>query len=358
MNTGRNNKIVPPPPLSPSEPLRKERGGGGVFGAAMNLFKPRPLSLARREALAGYAFIVPWIIGFLVFTIGPMLASLYFSFTEYNIVDPPKWVGLDNYIRVFSGIPEYFRTGDPRQLGDPLFWKSLQVTLYFASLALPLNLIFSFFLAILLNQRVPGVNLWRTIFFLPSIIAGVAVTLLWLRILNPRMGILNPFLQNVLGIDNPPGWLNDPNWAVPALVLMSLWGVGGSMIIYLAGLQGIPTDLYDAAKVDGANAWQRFWNVTFPMMTPVLFYNLVLGMIGTFQYFTEVYVATSGTGGPQRSTLFYNLYLYQNAFRYFEMGYASTMAWILFVIVLLLTALIFRSSDAWVYYEGQLRGRG
>ena len=324
----------------------------------MNLLKPRKISLARREALAGYAFIVPWIIGFLIFTIGPMLSSLYFSFTEYNIVDPPKWVGLNNYERVFSGIPDYFRTGDPRQLGDPLFWKSLQVTLYFASLALPLNLLFSFFLAVLLNQKIPGVNLWRTIYFLPSIIAGVAVTLLWVRILNPRMGILNPFLQNVLGIQNPPGWLQDPDWAVPALVIMSLWGVGGSMIIYLAGLQGIPTDLYDAAKVDGANAWQRFWNVTFPMMTPVLFYNLVLGMIGTFQYFTEVYVATSGTGGPQRATLFYNLYLYQNAFRYFDMGYASTMAWILFIIVLLLTALIFRSSDAWVYYEGQLRGRG
>jgi multiple sugar transport system permease protein len=325
----------------------------------MILFKPRSISLARREALAGYAFIVPWIIGFLVFTIGPMLSSLYFSFTDYNIVDPPRWVGLENYARVFSGIPEFLRTGDPRQLADPIFWKSLQVTLYFACLALPLNLIFSFILAILLNQKVPGVNLWRTVFFLPSLIAGVAVALLWVRILNPRMGILNPFLQNVLGIRHPPGWLQDPDWAVPALVLMSLWGVGGSMIIYLAGLQGIPTDLYDAAKVDGANAWQRFRNVTFPMMTPVLFYNLVLGMISTFQYFTEVYVATSGNslGGPQRATLFYNLYLYQNAFRYFDMGYASTMAWILFLIVLLLTALIFRSSETWVYYEGQLRGR-
>lgn len=327
----------------------------------MALFKPQKISLARREAWAGYAFIIPWIIGFLVFTIGPMLSSLYFSFTDYNIVDPPRWVGLENYARIFSGIPQYFATGDPRQLGDPIFWKSLQVTIYFASLALPLNLIFSFVLAFLLNQKIPGVNIWRTIFFLPSIIAGVAVTLLWVRILNPRMGMLNSFLQNVLQIHNPPGWLQDPDWAVPALVIMSLWGVGGSMIIYLAGLQGIPTDLYDAAKVDGANAWHRFWNVTLPMMTPVIFYNLVLGMISTFQYFTEVYVATStmlgGLGSPQRSTLFYNIYLYQNAFRYFDMGYASTMAWILFLIVLLLTALIFRSSDVWVYYEGQLRGK-
>lgn len=317
----------------------------------------RRISLARREELAGYAFVLPWLIGFLAFTIGPMLASLYFSFTRYDLVNPPQWIGLANYYKAFSGIWDVVRTGDTTQFGDPLFWKSLQVTLYFASIALPLNLAFSFFLAVLLNQKVPGVNVWRTIFFLPSIIAGVAVTLLWVRIFNPRLGILNPFLQNVLGIQNPPQWLGDPNWAVPALVLMSLWSVGGSMIIYLAGLQGVPTDLYDAAKVDGANAWQRFWNVTFPMMTPVIFYNLVLGMIGTFQYFTEVYVATSGTGGPQYSTLFYNLYLYQNAFRYFDMGYASTLAWILFLIVLVLTALIFRSSDVWVFYEGQLRGK-
>ncbi len=314
-------------------------------------------SLAWREAAAGYFFIVPWIIGFVVFTFGPMIASLYYSFTEYNIITPPKWVGLANYMRVFSGLPEFVQTGDVRQLKDPIFWKSLQVTLYFAALSLPLNLLCSFSLAILLNQKIYGLRIWRTIYFLPSIISGVAVTLLWLRILNPRMGILNPFLRDVLGIANPPGWLQDPDWAIPALVLMGLWGVGGSMIIYLAGLQGIPTDLYDAAHVDGANRWQTFWSVTFPMMTPVLFYNLVLGLIGTFQYFTEVYVATGGSGGPQRATMFYNLYLYQNAFNYFEMGYASTMAWILFVIVLLLTTLIFRSSEAWVYYEGQLRGK-
>ncbi len=314
-------------------------------------------SLGWREALAGYLFIVPWLLGFVIFTFGPMIASLYFSFTEYDIVSSPKWVGLANYTKAFGGVLAYIQTGDVRQLKDPIFWKSLQVTLYFAALSLPLNLLCSFCLAILLNQKIFGLRIWRTIYFLPSIISGVAVTLLWLRILNPRMGILNPFLRDVLGIANPPGWLQDPNWAVPALVLMGLWGVGGSMIIYLAGLQGIPTDLYDAAHVDGANRWQTFWSVTFPMMTPVLFYNLVLGLIGTFQYFTEVYVATGGAGGPQRATMFYNLYLYQNAFKYFDMGYASTMAWILFVIVLCLTTLIFRSSDAWVYYEGQLRGK-
>lgn len=303
--------------------------------------KKRPLTLSKRESLWAYAFILPWIVGFLIFTLGPMLASLYFSFTDYNIIDPPVWVGLDNYQKAF--------------FSDPLFWHSLKRTLYFASLALPLGLVFGFLMAVLLNQDIPGVNIWRTIFFLPSVIAGVAVALLWTRIFNPRVGILNPFLQNVLGINNPPGWLQDPDWAIPALVIMSLWGVGGSMIIYLAGLQGIPTTLYEAAKIDGANNWQRFRNVTLPLMTPVIFYNLVIGLIGAFQYFTEVYVATSGEGGPARSTLVYNLYLYQNAFRFFDMGYASALAWVLFILVLGVTLLVFKSSPMWVFYEGQVR---
>ena len=307
----------------------------------MQLSRRRSLTMSQREAVWAYFFISPWILGFIFFTVGPMLASLYYSFTRYNIISSPQWLGLANYRDIVK---------------DPLFWKSLQVTVYYASLALPLGLLFGFFLAILLNQKIPGVNVWRTVYFLPSVIAGVAVALLWIRIFNPKIGILNPFLAK-FGIQGP-GWLNDPNWAMPALVIMSLWGVGGGMIIYLAGLQGVPTALYDAAKVDGASLWQRFWYVTLPMMTPVIFYNLVMGLIGAFQYFTTVYVATGGSGSPARATLFYNLYLYQNAFKYFEMGYASTMAWILFVIVLLLTLLVFRSSQAWVYYEGQLRGRG
>jgi len=298
-------------------------------------------TMSRREAAWAYFFISPWIIGFIAFTAGPMLASLYFSFTEYNVVDSPQWVGLANYLNLFK---------------DSLFWKSLQVTVYYASLALPLGLLFGFFLAVLLNQKVPGVNVWRTIYYLPSVIAGVAVTLLWIRIFNPRIGLLNPMLAK-FGVKGP-GWLQDPHWAVPSLVIMSLWGVGGTMIIYLAGLQGVPTALYDAAKVDGANLWQRFRHVTLPMVTPVIFYNLVMGMIVAFQYFTAAYVASGGEGGPARATLFYNLYLYQNAFRYFHMGYASTMAWILLLVVLILTLLVFRSSQAWVYYEGELKGRG
>ena len=300
----------------------------------------RLISLARRESLWAYAFIAPWTIVFIIFTIGPVLASLFFSFTNYNIVDSPRWIGITNYVNLFN---------------DDLFWHSLKITFKFALIALPLGLVFSYMIAVLLNSKIAGINIWRTIYFLPSVIAGVAVALLWARIFDPKFGILNPFLAN-FGIKGP-GWFSDPQWAISALVIMSLWGVGGNVIIYLAGLQGVPTDLYDAAKVDGATAWQRFWYVTLPMTTPVIFYNLVLGLIGTFQYFTEVYVISGGSGGPARATLFYNLYLYQNAFRYFHMGYASTMAWVLFIIVLGLTLLLFRSSEIWVYYEGQLKSK-
>ena len=307
----------------------------------MNLFRKGYWTMARQESAWAYLFILPWGIGFIALTIGPMLASLYYSFTRFNIIDSPVWIGLENYQRVFQ---------------DPLFWKSLQVTLYYAALALPLGLVLGLFVAVLLNQKIPGVSLWRTTYYLPSVISGVAVAVLWVRIFNPKIGLLNTMLDRV-GI-NGPGWLQDPNWAIPALVIMGLWSIGGTMIIYLSGLQGVPTAMYDAAKVDGANRLQAFRYVTLPMISPVIFYNLVMGLIGTFQYFTIAYTATGAAGNPARSTLFYNLYLYQSAFRYFEMGYASTMAWILFFIVLVLTLLIFRSSSIWVYYEGQKKGLG
>jgi multiple sugar transport system permease protein len=302
----------------------------------------RNWSLQKREAAAAFMYISPWLIGFLIFTLGPMLASLYFSFTEYNIVAAPRWVGLKNYIGLFQ---------------DDLFWESLKVTLNFAVMALPASLIFGLFLAVLLNQKIPFVKLWRTLYFLPSVITGVAVTILWMLIFNPQVGILNNTLK-AIGIRNPPSWLLDPEWALFSLVLISLWGVGQTMIIYLAGLQGIPTDLYDAAKVDGASAPQRFWNITIPMMSPVIFYNLVLGLIGTFSYFTQAYIvgrSIGGLGSPLRSTLFYNLYLYQKAFLEQKMGEASAMAWVLFLVVLVLTLLVFRSSAMWVYYEGELK---
>jgi multiple sugar transport system permease protein len=302
----------------------------------------RNWSLQKREAAAAFMYISPWLIGFLIFTLGPMLASLYFSFTEYNIVAPPRWVGLQNYIGLFQ---------------DELFWESLKVTLRFAVMALPASLFFGLFLAVLLNQKIPFVKVWRTLYFLPSVITGVAVTILWMLIFNPQVGILNNTL-NAIGIKNPPSWLLDPQWALFSLALISLWGVGQTMIIYLAGLQGIPTDLYDAAKVDGASAPQRFWNITIPMMSPVIFYNLVLGLIGTFSYFTQAYIvgrSIGGLGSPLRSTLFYNLYLYQKAFLEQKMGEASAMAWVLFLVVLVLTLLVFRSSAMWVYYEGELK---
>jgi multiple sugar transport system permease protein len=305
----------------------------------------QPMTMRRREALWGYLFISPWIIGFVLFTLGPMIASLVFSFSDYKIITPPTNFGFQNYFSLFTK--------------DPDFWHSLGITATYAIAAIPLNLIVGFALAHLLNQKVPGIPVWRTIFYIPSVLAGVAVAILWGLIFNPKFGILNWFL-GLFGIHGP-GWLSSPDWALPALILMSLWSVGGGMIIYLSGLQSIPTTLYEAAQLDGANGWQQFFRITVPLMSPVIFYNLVIGIIGTFQYFTEVYVLTSGltggVGGPAKSTLFYNVYLYTNAFRYMNMGYASALAWILFIIVLMMTLLVFKSSAAWVYYEGELQNK-
>jgi multiple sugar transport system permease protein len=311
--------------------------------AITSMSKPQATSLRKRESRWAYLFVSPWILGFIVFTAGPMIASLILSLTRYNITSAPIFIGLDNYIKLFAG--------------DPKFWHSLRITVVYAVTAIPLGLAFGFALAYLLNLKVPGVAFWRTSFYLPSVSPAVATAILWGFIFNPRFGILN-WLLSLVGIRGP-GWLASPDWALPALIIMSLWSVGGGMIIYLAGLQGIPTSLYESAQIDGANGWKQLRHITIPLMTPVIFYNLVIGIIGTFQYFTEVYVLTTsaqgGLGGPAESTLFYNVYLYKNAFTYREMGYASALAWVLFLIVLLLTLLVFRSSAAWVYYEGEMR---
>jgi multiple sugar transport system permease protein len=293
--------------------------------------------LAHREGFWAYLFISPWIIGFIVFTIGPMIASLLLSFTRYDILHAPNFVGLANYIKMLSN--------------DPKFWHSLRITLTYAFIAVPMNLVFGFALAFLLNLNVPGLAFWRTSFYLPSVTSGVAVAILWGFIFNPRFGILN-WILSLVGIRGP-GWLASPDWALAALILMSLWGVGGGMIIYLAGLQSIPTVMYEAAQIDGATGLDQLRFITLPLVTPVIFYNLTIGIISTFQYFTEAYVLTKG--GPAEATLFYNLYLYNNAFSYREMGYASALAWVLFIIVLILTLLVFRSSAIWVYYEGEVR---
>jgi multiple sugar transport system permease protein len=304
---------------------------------------PRLGALSRRETRAAYLFISPWIVGFILFTAGPMIASMILSLTKYDILNAPTFIGLENYIKLFTA--------------DPKFWHSLRVTVTYALVAIPLGLFFGFAVAYLLNLKVPGVPFWRTVFYMPAVMPAVASALLWGMIFNPRFGILNWFLS-LVGIQGP-GWLASRDWALPALIVMSLWSVGGGMIIYLAGLQGIPTALYESAQIDGANSWKQLRHITLPLMTPVIFFNLVIGIIGTFQYFTEVYVltstATGGLGGPAEATMFYNVYLYNNAFRYLNMGYASALAWVLFLIVLLLTLLVFRSSAAWVYYEGEVR---
>ena len=301
-----------------------------------SIFARRP-SLRARESIAGYLFIAPAVLGFIFFIAGPILASLVLSFTDYDIITwPPNWVGLDNYGALIQ---------------DPLFWQSLKVTAKYAAIALPLSLVLSLGLAILLNQGVKGIALWRTVYYLPSVVSGAAVAVLWLWILNPEFGILNLFLSHI-GITGPD-WLGDTATALPALIAVSLWGIGGTIVIYLAGLQGIPTELYEAAEIDGANAWRRFIHVTLPMLSPVIFFNLVLGLIYSFQWFTEPFVMTQG--GPENSTLSYMLYLYRNAFSYFKLGYAMALAWILFAVVLILTLIVFRSSPMWVHYEGERR---
>ncbi len=307
--------------------------------AASRPAKQRKSQSERREAFEGYLAISPWLLGLAIFTVGPIIASLYFSFTEYEVVKTPVWIGLANYQRL---------------AGDRLFWQSLKVTGTYVGASVPLGIVLSFAVALLMNQKVRLIGFFRTAYYMPNLVPAVGSAILWIWIFNPEFGLLNTALATI-GIKGPL-WLGHSKWALPALIIMSLWGVGGGMLIYLAGLQGIPTDLYEAAEVDGATAWRRFVHVTVPQMTPVLFFNLIMGIIGSFQVFTAGYIMTGG--GPRYATYFYVLYLYNNAFQYFRMGYASALAWILAVIILFFTLLVFRSSTAWVYYEGQLRGRG
>ncbi|HOZ45165.1 MAG TPA: sugar ABC transporter permease [Candidatus Hydrogenedentes bacterium] len=286
----------------------------------------------RQRSLVGYAFISPWLVGFLVFTAIPFVASIYLSFTRYDVVSSPVWVGLANYRKLATE--------------DPLFWKALGITFKYALVAVPVGIGAGVCLALLLNLDVRGISVYRTVFYLPSIVPVVATSVVFVWILNPQIGLVNGLLRN-LGVVGP-AWLQDTKWAFWSLVFMSLWAVGGSMIIYLAGLKDIPTTLYEAAYIDGANAWQRTRHVTLPMLTPVIFFNLIMGVIGAFQYFTQAYIMTQG--GPDDSTHFYALYLFNRAWRYLDMGYASAMAWILFVIVMTLTLVIFRTHKRWVHY--------
>jgi multiple sugar transport system permease protein len=273
--------------------------------------------------------------------------SIYYSFCRFDAITQPHWAGLENYQTLLTK--------------DPLFWKSLWITFYMVIFGLPSALLFSLFLAILLNQKIKGQAFYRTIFYLPSITPVVASSILWMWLLNPQVGLINYVLHPILNGINAvthlslavPGWLSDPAWSKPALVLMGLWGVGNTVIIFLASLQEVPEELYEAALIDGAGAWRKLWHITLPLISPVIFFNLVMGIIGYFQYFTQVWVMTRG--GPSDSTTFYALYLFNNAFLFFKMGYASAMAWILFAITLVCTLIVFRTSSKWVYYSGETK---
>lgn len=292
----------------------------------------------RREAIEGYLFITPWLVGFLVFTAGPMLASLVLSFTEWGLIDTPVFIGTDNYVQMAK---------------DPLVWHSLFITAQYTFLTVPLRLLFSLGIALILVRPIPGVYVYRGIFYLPNILGGVVTALLWMWVFNPEYGILN-YLLSRIGIAGP-SWLADPDWALPAIVIMSVWNVGTGVILFIAGLQSIPSHLYEAAELDGAGRWAILHYITLPMLSPTLLFFLITSLIGSFQVFDIAFVASSGSGGPLRSTLVYLLYFYQNGFRYFNMGYASALIWLLLVIILFMTLLIFRSSSIWVFYESEVR---
>ncbi len=292
----------------------------------------------KRHLRNGLLFCAPWFIGLGVFTAYPVIASLFYSFCDYSVLQSPVWTGLENYKRMSS---------------DVVFWISLKNTCVYALMSLPAGMVVALLLALLLNTEVRGLPAFRTIFYLPAIVPTVASCMLWMWNFNSQFGLLNwglrPFLT-LLGL-NPPGWLGDPNWAKPALALMSLWGVGNSMVIYLAGLQNVPKELYEASEIDGANTWQRFRHVTLPMISPVLYFNLIMGIIGTLQVFATVFVMTGGAdGAPARSTLFYALYLFSTAFYDLRMGYGCAMAWVLFVLIVILTLAATKLMEKRVYY--------
>ena len=287
-----------------------------------------------RKILLGLSFISPWLIGMLAFQAYPFFASLYYSLRSTTLLSDGKYIGLENYRELMK---------------DDLFWKSLGNTAYFTVASLIVGTIGALGLALLLNQRIRGMTFYRVIFYMPSIVPLAAVSVIWIWILHPRYGVLN-FLLEKVGLPRL-GWFSDPDWAMPGLIVVSFWGLGNAMIIYLAGLQDIPQELYEASAIDGASGWRRLVNITIPLLTPIILFNLIMGLIGGFQYFVEPFVITQG--GPVDSTLTYGLYLYNNAFVYFRMGYAAAMGWILFVIIMTITLLLLRTSRSWVFYQGQ-----
>jgi len=303
----------------------------------MNKLSLKNLNKEKRETILGWLMVSPFLIGFVCFTAIPMIASLIISFTEWDMLSNPEWIGFDNYKTLF--------------FEDPLALHSLNITILFTIVSIPLNIVFGLALAMLLNTSIRGLSIFRTIFYLPAILSGVAVALMWRWIFSSEFGLLNTLLS-IIGIEGP-AWLTDRIWVLPSFVIMRLWSVGGGMIIYLAGLQSIPTNLYEAANIDGANWWHRTRFITLPMLSPTIFFQLIVGFIFSMQIFTEAFIMTNG--GPADASLFYLLYLYRQAFQYFDMGYASALAWVLFIVILLLTIIIFKTGRFWVYYEGETK---
>lgn len=288
----------------------------------------------RSEALWGVLCVAPAVLGFLIWQLGPIIASLLIAFTDWNIAGTPEWIGFGNFQQMFTQ--------------DELFWKSLRVTAVYTLGSVPLSIVFAFFLAVLLNQKIAGLPVFRTIFYLPSIVPAIAASILWLWLFNPDFGLLNA-VADFLHLPRSQ-WIYGENSVIPSLILMSLWVVGPMMIIFLAGLQGVPRQLYEAVDVDGGTGFHKLLHITIPMVTPTILFNLVLSIIGTMQTFTQAYIMTQG--GPNNASLFYVLYLYRKAFQESDMGYASALAWVLFILIAVLSFLVLRSSDRWVYYEG------
>jgi len=326
-----------------------QRSGRLAWAPGGTVIAPAGHRIRRRENATGYLFAAPWLLGFFALTLGPMALSLLFSLIHWDGIslDTVRWAGVGNYVRAAK---------------DPDVAIALWNTAYYSFASVPLSLAAALGLAMLLNQKLRGISIFRTIFYMPSVIGGVATIMMWLWVFNPDYGLLNGALRQgcnllaALGIPGAahwelPKWLMSANWAMPALILMNLWGAGASMLIFLAALQNVPDSLYEAADLDGAGRWRKFLHITVPQISPAIFFNLVMGIIGSFQVFTQAFLMTNG--GPNKATLFYVLYLYDKAFQDFEIGYASALAWILFAIIMFFTLLVLRSGKLWVYYEGE-----
>ena len=298
--------------------------------------KPTKLSKSRKqEQLWGYLFILPWLVGFAFFWLGPIIASFFLSFFEWPILASPKWTGIENYQRLIA---------------DPLFWRSLKVTITYIAVVVPGTLIFGFFSALLLNQKLRGLTWFRTIFYAPVVVSGVIMAVAWLWLLDPDVGFVNYILRSAFGVEGPR-WVSTTDWALPSIIILSFWRLGTTMVIFLAGLQGIPNQLYEAAEIDGAGKLAQLFHIMIPMLSPVILFNIFMLFIESFQVFTPVYVMTGG--GPHYATLLYVLYFYEQGFVYLRLGYASTLAWVFFLLMLLFTVALLKTSRHWVYYLGE-----